>query len=230
MTTANGNALARGEIEALLPWHAAGTLSPRDAERVEAALARDDELAREYAIVRNELVATIHLNETLGAPSVRAMERLFAAIEAEEASAPKRRSLFNIGRWMTVQMAGFSPRTLLWSTVAAGMALLLQTGLLAAVYFGQAEVSSGYATASYVETGETASGTFALVRFVPGANAEEIATFLRAHRMSIVDGPHDGGLYKIRIADTNLRNDEVRLVVAQLQEDGNLVRLVVPTD
>jgi hypothetical protein len=229
MTTANGKALARGEIEALLPWHAAGTLSPRDAERVEAALAHDEELAREYAIVRNELVATIHLNETLGAPSVRAMERLFATIETEEASVPKRRS-FDIGRWMTAQMSGFSPRTLLWSTVAAGLALLLQTGLLAAVYFGQAGLSSGYATASYVETGETATGTFALVRFVPGANAEEIATFLRAHRMSIVDGPHDGGLYKIRIADTNLRNDEVRLVVAQLQEDGKLVRIVVPTD
>ncbi len=230
MTTVNGDALAREEIEALLPWHAAGTLSPRDAERVEAALAHDEELAREYAMVREELVATIHLNETLGAPSVRAMERLFAAIEAEEASTPKRRSSAGIGRWIAAQMSGFSPRTLVWSTVAAGCALLLQTGLLAAVYFGQAGASSVYATASYVDTGEAAPGTFALVRFAPGASAEDIATFLRAHKMSIVDGPHDGGLYKIRIADTNLRRDEVRLVVARLQEDGKLVRLVVPTD
>lgn len=29
-----------GEIEMLLPWHAAGTLSSRDARRVEEALAR----------------------------------------------------------------------------------------------------------------------------------------------------------------------------------------------
>ena len=35
------------EIEALLPWHAAGTLSPRDANRVEQALAGDRELARQ---------------------------------------------------------------------------------------------------------------------------------------------------------------------------------------
>jgi hypothetical protein len=68
------------EIEALLPWYAAGTLSRRDANRVEQALAGDRELARQYDLVREELVETIHLNETLGAPSARAIERLFAAI------------------------------------------------------------------------------------------------------------------------------------------------------
>ena len=71
------------EIEALLPWHAAGTLSPRDANRVEQALAVDRELARQYDLVREELIETIHLNETLGAPSARAMERLFAAIAVQ---------------------------------------------------------------------------------------------------------------------------------------------------
>ena len=76
---------------ALLPWHAAGTLSRRDADRVEQALADDCELARRYALVRQELVDTIHLNETLGIPSARAAEKLFAAIDAEEAGAPRRR-------------------------------------------------------------------------------------------------------------------------------------------
>jgi hypothetical protein len=81
------------EIEALLPWHAAGTLSRRDADRVEQALAGDRELARRYDLVREELAAAIHLNETLGAPSARAMEKLFAAIDAEEAAAPRRQRL-----------------------------------------------------------------------------------------------------------------------------------------
>jgi hypothetical protein len=79
----------RHEIEALLPWHAAGTLSRRDADRVEQALAGDRELARRYDLVREELAQTIELNETLGAPSARAMEKLFAAIAAEEARAPR---------------------------------------------------------------------------------------------------------------------------------------------
>ena len=76
----------RHEIEELLPWHAAGTLSRRDADRVEHR-----ELARRYKLVRQELEETIHLNETLGVPSARAVEKLFAAIEAEEAGAPRRR-------------------------------------------------------------------------------------------------------------------------------------------
>jgi len=81
----------RHEIEALLPWHAAGTLSRRDADLLERALARDSELARRYDLVRQELAETIQLNEALGAPSARAMEKLFAAIDAEEAGAPRRR-------------------------------------------------------------------------------------------------------------------------------------------
>jgi anti-sigma factor RsiW len=79
------------EIEALLPWYAAGTLSRHDADLVEQALAGDPELARRYDLVRQELAETIHLNETLGVPSARAMEKLFAAIDAHEAGAPRRR-------------------------------------------------------------------------------------------------------------------------------------------
>ena len=84
------NEKERYEIETLLPWHAAGTLSRRDADRVEQALADDCELARRYDLVRQELVDTIHLNETLGIPSARAAEKLFAAIDVEEAGAPRR--------------------------------------------------------------------------------------------------------------------------------------------
>ena len=85
------NEKERHEIEALLPWHAAGTLSRCDADRVEQALADDPELAPHYDLVRQELAETIHLNERLGAPSARAMEKLFAAIDAEEAGTPRRR-------------------------------------------------------------------------------------------------------------------------------------------
>ena len=71
MNATKQEAPERREIEELLPWHAAGTLSRRDAQRVEEALARDPELARRYALVREELGETIHLNESLGAPSAR---------------------------------------------------------------------------------------------------------------------------------------------------------------
>src|ERR1700753_1933638 len=77
-----------GEIEALLPWHATGTLIARDARRVEEALARAPDLARQYAVIQEEYAETIGLNESLGAPSTRAMQKLFAAIDNEPARHP----------------------------------------------------------------------------------------------------------------------------------------------
>ena len=76
------------DLELLLPWHAAGTLNARDTRRVEDALASIPEFARQYAAIRDEYAATISLNESLGAPSMRAVQKLFAAIDAE----PVRRS------------------------------------------------------------------------------------------------------------------------------------------
>ena len=78
------NEKERHEIEALLPCHAAGTLSRCDADRVEQALSDDPELARHYDLVRQELAETIHLNEMLGTPPARAMEKLFAARRAAD--------------------------------------------------------------------------------------------------------------------------------------------------
>jgi hypothetical protein len=54
-------------------------------------LADDRELARRCDLVREEPAETIYLNETLGAPSARGREKLFAAIDAEETRAPRRR-------------------------------------------------------------------------------------------------------------------------------------------
>ena len=90
MNTINHEISERGQVEVLLPWHTAGTLSRRDAERVERALAGDRELAREFELAREEFYETIYLNESLGTPSTRAVQKLFAAIETEGARAPKR--------------------------------------------------------------------------------------------------------------------------------------------
>jgi RNase P subunit RPR2 len=46
--TATNKQPGRHKIEKLLPWHATATLSRRDADRVEQALAGDCELARRY--------------------------------------------------------------------------------------------------------------------------------------------------------------------------------------
>src|SRR5207302_8504913 len=120
-----------GEIEMLLPWHAAGTLNARDARRVEEALARDPELAKQYAVIREEYAETIHLNESLGAPSVRAMQKLFAAIDGEPVRKPSLTSRISTG--IAQFFTSLSPRTMAWSAGAAALALLLQAGVIGAV-------------------------------------------------------------------------------------------------
>ena len=165
----------RHEIEALLPWHAAGTLSRRDADRVEQALAGDRELARRYDLVREELAETIHLNETLGAPSARAMEKLFAAIDAEEARAPRRQRQFDLGSRVSEFLSKLTPRTLAWSATAAAAAILLQAAVIAAVMVKEPATPAGPGLAS-----ASTEGSFAVVRFAPQATANDITNFLGA--------------------------------------------------
>ena len=148
----------RHEIEALLPWHAAGTLSRRDADRVEQALAGDRELARRYDLVREELAETIHLNETLGAPSARAMEKLFAAIDAEEARSPRRQRSFDLGGRISEFLSSLTPRTLTWAATAAVVAILVQ----ATVVVKEQGAPSGPSLAS-----APSEGSFAVARFAP---------------------------------------------------------------
>ena len=75
--------MSADDIEALLPWYAAGTLDAREADQVEAAVAADAELARRLDLVREEMTEAILLNEALGVPSARVMENLFKAIDKE---------------------------------------------------------------------------------------------------------------------------------------------------
>src|SRR6201999_3788097 len=123
MTTMSEKAHDRQEIENLLPWHAVGTLSRRDAERVEDALATDEELARRFDLVREELSETIHLNESLGAPSARAMEKLFNAIDAEGAIKRKPGFAFDLRTRVSELFATFAPRTLAYAAAAAALVI-----------------------------------------------------------------------------------------------------------
>src|SRR5438477_5025593 len=119
------------EIELLLPFHAAGTLNARDARRVDEALASDPELARQYAVIREEYAETIYLNESLGAPSARAMQKLFAAIDGEPVRKPSLST--SLSARISELFSGLSPRALAWSASAGAVLLLLQAGVIGPV-------------------------------------------------------------------------------------------------
>jgi anti-sigma-K factor RskA len=194
MNAVSREAPERQEIEALLPWHAAGTLSRRDRERVERAIASDSELARRLTLVREELQETIHLNESLGVPSSRAMEKLFAAIEAEGAPAPARRSFDLVGR-VSEFLSGFAPRTIAYAAAAATVALFLQSAMLTAALMKD---RSDMPTTPQLANAEKTSNAHAVIRFSPQATSSAINSFLNAHGAEVVHGPGRNGSFDIR--------------------------------
>jgi hypothetical protein len=220
MMNINKEAPERQDIEALLPWHAAGTLSRRDSDRVERALAGDLELARRYDLVREELNETIHLNETLGAPSVRAMEKLFAAIDAE-APAPKKRSL-NLMSRVVEWVSSMSPRTLAYAGSAALIALVVQTVVLSTL-FVRDQRGQNHELASYDN-----GSRYAFVRFSQQATLADVTRFLDVNRAVLVGGPKKGGLYEIRLTASPLPQDEFDRTISRMKAEGRIVDFVAP--
>jgi hypothetical protein len=219
-----------GEIEMLLPWHAAGTLNARDARRVEEALARDPELARQYAVIREEYAETIHLNESLGAPSTRAMQKLFAAIDAEPARKPS--ASLNLASLVSRFFASLSPRTLAWSASLGALALLLQAGVIGAVLMKNQTATYQTASLSTNEpiTRDLAARTpppRALVRFAPDARVADITALLDNYHASIIDGAK-GGLFRLQFGNAAMTKDEAANLLSKLQNE-KIVSLAVAT-
>ena len=208
----------REEIEAMLPWFAAGTLNRRDAARVEAALKSDAELSQRFELVREELGETIRLNEDPGAPSSRALKSLFEKIDAE---APRRQAVsFNLVGRISEFVASFSPRTLAYAGAVAALALVLQAGVITSLVTDRGDAN--YKTVS-VDPGQ---GAFALVRFAPNATAADITKFLEDNKAIVVDGPK-AGMYRIRLAVTGMPKEELARIIKQMQENKS-VSVVAP--
>jgi anti-sigma factor RsiW len=208
------------DVEMLLPWHAAGTLNARDARRVEEALARDPELARQYAVIREEYAETIALNESLGAPSVRAMQKLFAAIDAEPARKPE--VSFNLSSRIGGFFASLSPRTLAWSASLGALALLLQAGVIGAVLIKNQSATYQTASLSMNEPITRALGQEepprALVRFKPDARMSDITALLDAYQASIIGGAQ-GGMFRLQFGSSGMTKDEAARLISKLQSE-----------
>ncbi len=201
------------EIEALLPWYAAGTLRRRDRRRVEEALRSDPGLARQAELVREELAETISLNELLGVPTARAMDRLMAAIDDEALAARKRASARVVAGRFATFIASFSPRTLAIGAAVACLAIAVQASVLVSVLTKSPVAQNLAADAA------RGHGTYAMVRFAHEANAAEITQFLENYQATLVDGPRPGGFYRVRLAMTMLAKEEFVRVVSRMRHE-----------
>jgi anti-sigma-K factor RskA len=218
MMSLNREAPERQDIEALLPWHAAGTLSRRDSDRVEQALAGDRELARRYELVREELNETIHLNETLGAPSARAMEKLFSAIDAEAPVVKK--ASFNVMGRLVELMSSFSPRTLAYAGTAAAIVLMVQAAVLTTMVVHNQSGSSSIKLASH-DTGQRA-----VVRFSANASLSDVTRFLDVNHAAVVQGPIRGGLYEIQLASSPMPEGDFTRAIQRMKTESRIVEFI----
>lgn len=222
------------EIEALLPWHAAGTLNARDSRRVEEALARDPDLARQYAAIREEFAETIALNESLGAPSSRAMHKLFAAIDAEPArSAPRS---FGLMARASAFLASLSPRTLVASATVGALAIVLQAGVIGTVLMqsegpvvrtASHDAAPSEAAGASAPTATTRSLTVApaavtgqrlLVRFTATARISDITALLDSYHGRIIDSGQDG-LFQLQFGSRPMTDDQIAGLVRRLESE-----------
>ena len=193
------------EIEMLLPLHAAGTLNARDTRRVEEALARDPELARQYAVIREEYAETIDLNESLGAPSARAMQKLFAAIDGEPVRKPSL-SAESLGADRGIFRKPFAAHAgLVGEPRRAGAAAAGRRDRRGADEepdrsFQTASLSLNDAGAHHPRSRRRAAPPRALVRFTPDARIADITALLDNYQASIVDGAK-GGMFRLQFGN-----------------------------
>ena len=216
------------ELELLLPWHATGRLSAHDARRVEEALASDPALARQYDAIREEYAETIALNESLGAPSGLAMQKLFAGIDAE----PERRPPVTAG--LSARVSGFfsnlSSRTLAWSATLGAIVLVAQAAVIGIIL--TKSQSGTFQTASLSmnepvtrDLGRAAPAR-ALVRFSPDARVADITALLDKYQASII-GNARGGMFRLQFGDQAMSKDDLTSLVNKLASE-KIVSLAVP--
>ena len=223
MTDATATDPKRADLELLLPFYAIGRIAAADRARVEAALAVDPELALRLEIVRDEMAETTLLNESLGAPSPGALDRLMAGVDAQ----PRRRGLLASARggfmtWLGSLMAAQPPRRLAYAGAAACALIAIQGIALTGVVLRE---RTGFETASVPAV---ASERYVLLSFASDARAGDIAAFFRRFDASVVDGPRANGYFKVRVGDASLTQAQVDAIASRMKAEAAIVRFVAP--
>jgi hypothetical protein len=221
--------LPADDIEALLPWYAAGTLDAWEAGQVEAALAADAELVRRLDLVREEMAEAIVLNEALGVPSARVAENLFSAIDRERRTARDPAARSGLTGWFA---DSFSRRALAFAAGAAVLLIAVEAGVIARLALREHPPQGGGYVIQSISTDahttrELDRGAFARVSFLPQASMAEVTRFLSAQDATIVEGP-TAGLYRVRIGRNYVAKEELDRLVREFQSASDIVASVKP--
>jgi hypothetical protein len=211
----------------LLPFYVTGKLPLKDMQRIELALADDEALRYELALIEEEQVATIQANELLGLPSSKAAQRFFAALEAEPARTTPRAVAKGVIAWIGERLQSLAPRQMAYAGVAAALLLVAQAGYIGVLVHGQGGNKFGTA---FGPDGPTAGeGSFVMLAFMPEAKAGDAARLLESVHGVVVDGPRAGGFFKVRIGSKDMPKADQDAVLARLQGEKTIVRFASPS-
>jgi anti-sigma factor RsiW len=212
------------DLADLLPFYVTGRLPLAEMERIEAALATDEALKRELALVEEEQGATVQVNEALGLPSARSADRFLTMLEAEPQRTTPRAAAKDMFAWLGERLQSLAPRQMAFAGIAAALLLVAQAGFIGSLL--HKDGGQSYGTAS----GQHAAFDVSLqaVIFTPDAKAADISKLLDAAKGVIIDGPSGGNLYTVRIGAPNMSKADREAAVARLGAEKGIVRLVMP--
>ena len=206
-----------GDIELLLPWHAAGTLGRRDTQRVEAALANDPELARRYELVREELGADNPSQRDLGrAVGARHDRRCSPRSTPSRRAGRRHRSIS--ARGSREFFAELSPRTLAWSASAAALAIVLQAGTDRRHRCSRKRARAAMKPRRR-RRASSGEGSYALIRFQPQASAAESPSSWKPTNSALRTGRPRAGYTAYASRRRSFRRPDLARVVKELQDD-----------
>src|SRR5262245_3523027 len=89
------------DLDALLSQHAVGALDAKVAKDVEDLMAADQELVRKLELLREEITEAILLNEALGVPGAKTIERLLAAADQGKNRSAQQSHWSRLRAWMS---------------------------------------------------------------------------------------------------------------------------------
>jgi hypothetical protein len=207
------------DIDALLPWYAAGALSAAERAKVDAALGERPELRASLTVIEEDREEAIALNEALGAPGPDVWARVFRGVQA----APRKPTLVErLAGWFGPGEGRLGPLAL--AGVAAALVILLQAGAIVALLPSTPKATGEFGAAT---SAIGPQGADVLVAFSPQATMADVSAFLRENSATVVSGPKPGGLYELRVGDKPLPKPELDAVLKTLSS-SQVVKLALP--
>lgn len=204
------------DVELLLPWFAAGTLSTEEAARVAEALAKDPVLRDRLLLVMDELEADREDHAAISLPRSLTADRLLQVGGIRPADTDTAWSRLRNGV------------AALWSGPARAVVAALVLLVVGQSVFTGALLIERQGGPFHLASGQQRpQGTMVLVRFTSTATMHDITSALQPLDFTIVDGPRADGFYTLHVGPDTLSTAERQQVLDRLNAMKPIIALAL---